>query len=153
MRYWIAAFAALCMLLSSAEGQAQGLEDPTSWTYEVKKKSAGEYELIFQVTLKDGWHIFSQKPGDEFLIPPSFSFDRAQFLKLVGKPAERGTLKTEKMEGVDNPIHFYEHRVAFVQVIRAKPGQKITGKHEYQVCNNSMCLPPKQKRFEFVISN
>lgn len=130
---------------------AQGISDPTTWTYEVKKKKTNEYELVFHVSLKPGWHIFSQKPGDEFLIPPSFKFDKTGTAKLVGKPSEAGRLKSEKMEGVDNPVNYYESEATFSQVVKARPGAVVKGEHEYQVCNSSMCLPPKKKPFEFVI--
>lgn len=144
------AFGVLCF---SDAPKAQVLEDPTTWTYEVKKKNTNEYELIFHVVLKDGWHIFSQTPGDDFLIPPDFKFRDTGAVKFVGKIAERGKLKTEKMEGIDNPIHYYEKKADFVQVVRARPGTKITGEHRYQVCNDRMCLPPKEKRFEFIVKD
>ena len=41
------------------------IADPTTWTYEVKKMSANEYQLIFHVSLKEGWHIWSLKPGGD----------------------------------------------------------------------------------------
>jgi thiol:disulfide interchange protein DsbD len=127
--------------------------DPTTWSYEVQKVSAQEYKLIFHVSLKEGWHIFSQTPGDEFLIPPSFTFKKDSKIKLIGKVSEQGKLKTEKMEGIDNPINYYEGKAAFVQKIQTSGKGKVTGELEYQVCNNSMCLPPKTKNFEFQIKD
>ena len=145
-------FSAFCFLFTAS--RAQGISDPTTWKYEVKKTSTGEYELIFHVTLKDGWHIFSQDPGDEFLIPPSFQFkNETKKITLIGKVEERGKLKTEKMEGIDDPIHYYEGKAAFVQKVKGHAGTRISGEHEYQVCNNNMCLPPKKKSFEFVLTN
>jgi len=141
------------MLFFVLPSAAQGIGDPTTWTYEVKKKHTNEYELIFHVSLRDGWHIFSQKAGDEFLIPPSFKFDKTGTVKFVGAIQERGHLKTERMEGIDNPINFYERQVDYVQVVKARAGAKIKGEHEYQVCNSSMCLPPKKKNFEFVVKD
>jgi thiol:disulfide interchange protein DsbD len=141
----------MAMFLSSAPSFGQGLTDPTSWTYEVRKKASGEYELVFHVALKEGWHIFSQKPGDDFLIPPSFTFKTSN-IKMVGKVQEKGKMKTEKMEGIDNPINYYEKSADFVQVVKARAGSKVTGEHEYQVCNDMMCLPPKKKSFEFVLN-
>jgi len=152
MKKLLSIIAACCFLLSS-NSYAQGITDPTTWSYEVKKVANQEYELIFTVTLKEGWHIFSQNTGDEFLIPPSFKFKNNGTVKMVGKIIERGKLKTERMEGIDNPINYYETRVAFVQKVKVRPGTKITGEHEYQVCNNSMCLPPKKKNFEFVVKD
>jgi len=119
----------------------------------VKKKNAGEYDLVFHVVLSKGWHIFSQKPGDDFLIPPSFEFKNTRKAKLVGKITEQGKLKTEKMEGIDNPIHYYEGTADFIQTVKAEKGAKISGQHEYQVCNSNMCLPPKKKEFEFIIKD
>src|SRR5688572_19257725 len=97
----------------SGEAFSQMVADPTTWTYSVKKVSATEYKLVFHVFLTDGWHIFSQKPGDEFLIPPSFTLSKNKNVKLLGKVEEIGKLKTEKMEGIDNPINYYEGSVAF----------------------------------------
>lgn len=144
---------AFVFLFLSNAMQAQNTNDPTSWTYEVKKKSVNEYELIFHVSLKTGWHIFSQKPGDEFLIPPSFNFTKSGAVTFVGKMQERGKLKIERMDGIDNPIRYYESQVDFVQTVKVKPGTKIRGEHEYQVCSTNMCLPPKKKNFEFIVKD
>jgi thiol:disulfide interchange protein DsbD len=132
---------------------AQMTADPTDWKYEVKKMGADKYELIFEVKLKDGWHIFSQKPGDDFIIPPSFDVKADRRVKLLGKVQEKGNLKTEKIDGIDNPVRYYESKADFVLLVSAKPGSKITGDHVYQVCNDKMCLPPKKKHFEFVIKD
>ncbi|MBS1777633.1 MAG: hypothetical protein JSS64_15310 [Bacteroidetes bacterium] len=132
---------------------AQGVNDPTVWRYEVHKKNTNQYELAFVVKLNEGWHIFSQKAGDEMLIPPSFHFDKNNAVKFVGKVIEQGKLKTEKMEGVDHPVRYYEGIVTFSQLVQTKSGTKIMGEHEYQVCNNNMCLPPKKKKFEFIIKD
>jgi len=132
---------------------AQAVPDPTNWQYEVRKKADGEYELVFKVELTDGWHIFSQNPGDDFLIPTSFEFAKNNDVKLIGKVEERGKLKKERMDGIDNEVNYYEGKVEFIQVVRAKPGTRISGEHEYQVCNDRMCLPPKKKNFEFVLKN
>lgn len=149
-------FSALCLLLSvflPSMVNAQMTADPTDWKYEVKKKGADKYELIFEVKLKDGWHIFSQKPGDDFIIPPSFDVKADRRVKLLGKVQEKGNLKTEKIDGIDNPVRYYESKADFVLLVSAKPGSKITGDHVYQVCNDKMCLPPKKKHFEFVIKD
>ncbi len=126
----------------------QMIEDPTTWTYEVKKTGDQEYDLIFKVELKEGWHVFSQDPGDEFLIPPSFSFNESN-LKKLGKVAEEGMLKTETIEGFDKPVRYFEGTARFIQKVKARAGSKIEGEHEYQVCNDRMCLPPKTKSFVF----
>jgi hypothetical protein len=63
--------------------------NPAAWTYEVKKKSATEYQLIFHLDLKHGWHIWSLKPGgDGFQIVPLFSIDNNTNVQLKGEVKE-----------------------------------------------------------------
>jgi len=129
----------------------QGMEDPASWTYELKKKSATEYDVVFHLTLKDGWHIWSLNPGgDGYEIAPNFIFDRGDKLQLKGKVKEQGKPVTQKVAGMPKPIIFFNSKVDFVQTVTIKSGEvkKITGEHQYQVCNESICLPPKTKKFE-----
>jgi thiol:disulfide interchange protein DsbD len=148
MKFFKAFLSLLCLTASSFFSYAQG-NDPTTWTYETKKINTTEYQLIFHCVLKEGFHVFSQKPGDDFLIPPSFKFKKNPAFKLTGAVVEQGKMKTEKMDGVDNPIHYYEGSVDFIQKVKITKPISISGEHEYQVCNDKMCLPPKKKNFVF----
>ncbi len=134
--------------------KAQVISDPTTWTYEVKKKTATEYELIFHVKLEKTWHIWSVKPGgDGFQVVPSFVLDKNANVKVIGQVKEIGKKKTEKMDGIDGAVSYYSDKVDYVLTVTIKGPAKITGKQEYQVCNNSMCLPPKKKNFVFEIKS
>ncbi|MBS1783559.1 MAG: hypothetical protein JSS78_10870 [Bacteroidetes bacterium] len=146
-------FSVALLFIFVSQTFAQIVNDPTTWRYEVHKKSNNQYELAFIVKLNESWHVFSQNAGDDMLIPPSFYFDKNTAIKFIGKVKEQGKLKIEKMEGIDHPVRYYEGIVTFSQLVQAKPGAKIMGEHEYQVCNNSMCLPPKKKKFEFIIKD
>lgn len=151
LKFHFLALTCLFILPGIAQAQMTSTPDPTTWSYEAKKTGNNEYELIFHVVLKRGWHIFSQQPGDEFLIPPSFHFNNAGNFKYAGKVREEGKLIGAKLDGIDKPVNYYEGQVDFVQKIQAKGSLKITGELEYQVCNESMCLPPKKIPFEFDI--
>jgi hypothetical protein len=140
-------------LLLSMPSFAQNIEDPTQWKYEVKKKNATEYELIFHLDLKSGWHIWSLHPGgDGYEIVPSVAFDTNPKVKVKGKLAEKGKATTTKMEGIDGKITYLSGKIDYVQNITVNGNTKITGKHTYQVCNDNLCLPPKDKDFVFEIN-
>lgn len=142
----------LPMLVLSLLSKAELIEDPTTWTYEVKSKGNHEYELIFHLSIKDHWHIWSMIPGgDGFLIPPSYTFDKNANLQLVGKTSESGDKVTTEMEGIDGKVTYLSGKVDYVQVVKMKGSGKITGTHEYQVCNETTCLPPKTRAFSFEI--
>jgi len=129
---------------------AQIIADPSAWTFEAKKKSGNQYELIFHLKIKEGWHIYAMKPGgDGSLIAPSFKFNKADGLKLVGGIKEKGKLITEKMDGIDGDVNLYKGKVDYVQNAEITGTPNISGKYEYQVCDDHMCLPPKTKSFTF----
>lgn len=145
-------FSTIIGLFLSVAAMATMIDDPAGWTYEVKKKGNHEYELVFHLTLKQGWHIWSVDPGgDGFQIPPGFEFDKNVNVQLIGKPTENGKKTTATMDGVDGKVSYLSGKVDYVQVIKVKGNCKITGKHEYQVCNDNMCLPPKKLAFAFDI--
>jgi DsbC/DsbD-like thiol-disulfide interchange protein len=129
---------------------AQAMEDPTSWKYEVKHVSGDTYDIIFELQLNEGWHIWSMTPGgDGYEIPPSFTFDKLAGAELDGKVTEEGNAVTTNMEGVDNKVTYFSGKVTYVQHVKVTGKGKITGQHEYQVCNDRMCLPPRTKEFKF----
>jgi hypothetical protein len=131
---------------------AQVNGDPTSWTYEVQKKSATEYILIFHLDLKKGWHIWSLNPGgDGFQIVPSFNLDKNPNVQVKGKPTEKGKATTVTMDGIDGKVTYLSGKVDYALRVTVKGNKKITGKHTYQVCDDKQCLAPADKDFTFEI--
>ena len=134
-----------------ADAMGEVAQEPTEWTYEVKKLDRNEYELVFHAKLKKGWHIFSQNPGDSSLIAPTFSFDDNTAIRRLGELKEKGKLIETTFEGFDNKLRYFEGKVEFIQKISyLGASTTITGEHRYQLCNDNMCLPPTSKKFEFV---
>jgi thiol:disulfide interchange protein DsbD len=145
---------AILLFAGVAESKAQVLKDPTTWTYEAKRKFGNHFELFFHVKLAGNWHVYAIDPGgDESLIPPTFTFEKAKGLKLVGKIKETSKPITEKAEGLDKPVNYFNGEATFVQEVEVPSGSAINikGRHQYQVCNDRMCLPPKTKTFLFTV--
>jgi hypothetical protein len=144
-------FAAIATLFV-APSYAQMIEDPTTWKYEVKKKSATEYELVFHLDIKPGWHIWSMHPGgDGFQIAPTFTLNKNSKVTPQGKTTEKGKAITTTMDGIDGKITYLSGKIDYTQLVKVTGATRITGKHEYQMCNDNMCLPPKEKEFAFDI--
>ncbi len=145
----------LLVLLVAAlagKGYAQMIGDPTTWTYEVKKKGAGKYDVIFHLVLRNEWHVWAMHPGGDGLqIQPTFTFVPNAAVKLTGKMKEVGKRKVVTMEGVDGKVALFDTKVDYVQEVDVTGKTIITGTHGYQVCSNTICLPPKTKDFSFNI--
>lgn len=152
-RLWhILCFSLLAMVCSNTSS-AQILKDPTHWTYEAKKIAANEYELSFKLVLDEGWHIWAiNVGGDGYQIVPTFTFQELQNVDWKGKIKESGTVINTVMEGVEGKVNYYSHTVTYTQIVKAAAGTIISGNHEYQVCNDNMCLPPKAVPFTFKLN-
>jgi len=138
----------------SNRATAQLIQDPTTWTFEAKKKSGNTYDLIFHLKLKQDWHIWSFNPGGDGLqISPSFELEKNAKVKVVGKPKEQGKLITETIDGVDGAVHMYKDKVDYTQTVTVTGPLVIKGTYGYQVCNETMCLPPKTKPFSIKIGD
>jgi thiol:disulfide interchange protein DsbD len=128
------------------------MKDPASWTYGVKEVGKGEYDLLFNLKLEKNWHIYAMNPGaDSSLIPPTFEFKKGKYTP-VGKTIElSGKVTVAKVEGVEGEVHYYKGNVVYRQRVKASHGANIKGEHSYQLCSESICLPPKTKPFTFHI--
>ncbi len=150
MRRYLLLF--VLFVAASFSATAQMIADPTTWTYELKDKGNGKYDVLFKLKLKDKWHIWSLNPGgDGMQIPPSFDFDKKPGLKLIGGVKESGKKHTGPMEGVDGIVTYFEGTVIYTQSIEATGPMTLTGKYGYQVCDDQMCLPPKSKKFSLEV--
>lgn len=120
------------------------------WAVASKKLSANSVEIYFKATLDPTWHIWSQTPGDDMLIPPTFSFED-KTIKMVGKAKEIGKKITKKEEGFKNNLTFYEGSVIFAQKLTIKTQKSLKGTINYQICDPKSCLPPTDYDFSVVI--
>lgn len=144
---------ALVAVFASLGVEAQIIQDPTVWTYEVKKKGSNKYELWFHLVLQNDYHIYAFDPGgDGTLLPPVFEFKKNPAVKLIGKVKEKGTIKTETIEDIGT-IRYFKHKADYVQEIEVTGNTNITGVHEYQVCNDVGCLAPVRKDFSFPVKD
>ena len=139
--------------MMSQLGTAQmDAKSPVSWSFETKKISKDEFQLIFTAEVDDKWQIYSQHTGEDGPIPTSFAFNEAKGLELVGAVEESG----DKSEGYDdmfgtNVIKF-KGKTVFTQKVKVKKNlNEVAGTLRFMTCDGSTCLPPKDVPFSFVL--
>ena len=99
------------------------------------------------------FHLYSQNAGADGPIPTTFTYTANPLLAIDGKPKEQGK-KIQVFEAAWNgKVNYYEQKVDFVQVVKlkAKARTALSGKVEFNVCNDSMCLPPSEVEFKVPI--
>lgn len=120
--------------------------NPVSWSFTSKKISDKEYEVKMTATLQKGWHLYSQtQPEDAIAQPTTISFNKNPLIEFDGKVKEVGKLEKYKDKTLGSTAHQYSNQVTFVQKVKLKGKAKtnVTGKLEYQTCDDEKCLPPK----------
>ncbi|MES2003194.1 MAG: protein-disulfide reductase DsbD domain-containing protein [Bacteroidota bacterium] len=125
-------------------------QNPVSWSYEAKKKSADTYEIVLTANVESPWHIYSQNTGKGGPIPTSITFKPNPLVTKNGVVKEMGKLEKTFDKNFNTNVLYYSDKVEFVQTVKVKGGLKtnISGTVEYMVCDESQCLPPVKKSFD-----
>lgn len=110
----------------------------------LKAQAGSSFKLVLNAKIDNTWHINSNKPNDEFLIP--------SVVVLKGNGLKLSSVKYPVAHDIslsfsDTPVSVYEGDVKFELTIAvdksASPGkQNIEVKLNYQACNDQSCLPP-----------
>jgi DsbC/DsbD-like thiol-disulfide interchange protein len=102
---------------------------------------AAPVALHFRV--KDGLHINSHEPKEEFLIPTVLSVPEASGVRLESAEYPAGKEFTLPVEPKTNLI-VYTGEFTIQARLVAQPGDHmVEAKLRYQACDANACLPPK----------
>ena len=112
----------------------------------VAGKRSAAVQVKIPVTVKEGYHVNSNKPSEEYLIPLKLTWTQTGALEggavTYPKPA------LEKYEFSETPLSVFTGAFELVANFKvaanapAGPGA-ATGKLRYQACSNRACYPPK----------
>lgn len=125
-------------------------QSPVKWSYEAKKVTDGQYDLVFTANISDGWYVYSQYlESDDGPIRTSFTFDENPAAKMEGKNVEDG----HKYEGYDDlfgmNIIKFKGKTTFTQRVKITAPTKLKGSLEFMTCDSERCLPPAEVSFQF----
>lgn len=149
-------FFTLTMGCVSAFGQLGSSVKPVHLlTYQSFDKvyPGSEFKVAVKVMVDSGWHINSDKPHEDFLIPSQFTVDTSVFslVKVAYPPAQ-----DLKLEISETPLSVWESEVYVAALVKA-PDSLTPGKYtlpvylDYQACNNMTCMPPNTVKDSIVV--
>ncbi|MGK9367598.1 protein-disulfide reductase DsbD family protein [Melioribacter sp. Ez-97] len=102
------------------------------------------YKFAVKLNISEEWHINSNNPNEDFLIPTRILSEdpRFQFAKIVYPEA-----KELKFEFSDKPVSVFDGTIYIGALLRIDAAleegdYRIPIKITYQACNNQSCLPP-----------
>ncbi|MDX2135327.1 MAG: cytochrome c biogenesis protein CcdA [Saprospiraceae bacterium] len=130
-------------------------QNPVTWKYEVRDAGNCQADIVITATIQDGWFTYSQfLESDEGPVATSINFDEGAHFKLVGKAKEGGEIIKlfDKVFGME--LTKFKHKAVFTQRVEVlDPSKPVVGYLNYMVCNDEMCLPPKDAEFSLKMPN
>ena len=134
------------------------IQDPTSWSVDVEDLGGGSYNLLANVEIDEGWHVYSQyKNPESFIVSTSFYFTNIDGLKFIDSEPEKidyvdgfkvfftESQPIEKFVPIQEEIaRYFEGKASFSQKVEVQEGiTQIKAMYEFMVCNDQECLPPE----------
>jgi thiol:disulfide interchange protein DsbD len=113
----------------------------------VKQKS---FPILIEINIQEGWHINSDQPLEDYLIPTKIKFDERSGISFGRIQYLEPELK--KLSFSDTKMAVYEGRIYARTTITISPTIedseiKLSGKLYYQACNDKSCLAPAEYYF------
>jgi hypothetical protein len=113
----------------------------------------GTVDLRFRVP--SGFHINSNKPNSEFLIPTTLRLNAPTDI-VIGKITYPAGEQTALAFAPDEKLSVYTGQFPLTVVVRplatVVPGKyMVHGELKYQACDNAACYPPKKLPVEFEV--
>jgi thiol:disulfide interchange protein DsbD len=113
-------------------------------------KPGQTYELSFELSIRSPYHINSDQPTEDYLIPTTIDFALKKgvtFGRVIYPPAEM-----KKLELSENPLSIYEGKILIKTSITLAADFKekdllIEGRVGYQACDERSCLAPTDIAF------
>ncbi|HEX8576582.1 MAG TPA: cytochrome c biogenesis protein CcdA [Flavobacterium sp.] len=128
---------------------------PVKWTSRTEKISDTEFTLVFEGSIENKWHVYSQFTPDGGPLPLELNFkNKENNYELIGKTAESKTRRAfNPIFGVDEI--FFENKIILKQKVKIlNPAiTKIAVHISYQVCKE-VCINDEQDfSFDLLKSN
>src|SRR5207253_6258906 len=102
-------------------------------------------------TIAEGWHVNSNKPLDEFVIPTVLTLDPSTADLVAAQYPAHQLVAFAFTNG--SKLAVYQGTIQIPFTAKLKPGaQAIKATLRYQACNDHLCLPPKNATADIALN-
>ena len=126
------------------------IQEPVTFTQQLRKISDTEAEIVFTGKIDKGWHVYSTDLGDGGPIAATLEVEQINGAQLDGKLTPMGNEISDYDKLFEMQVRWFETEAQFVQKLKLTGGPwRIEGYLEYGACNDQNCLPPTDIDFSF----
>ena len=145
----------IAILLLTFIGAFSQIKTPIKWNNKVEMTSAQEGEFVFVVTVDQGWHLYGFNLPEGGPKSTNIIFDKNDNVELIGSIVP-SIPPVEKVDPIFSlQLSWWDSNVTFKQKFRIKEDVKttITGRIEFQGCNNESCIAPTKEVFSLEVGS
>lgn len=145
----------IAILLLTFIGAFSQIKTPIKWNNKVEMTSAKEGDFVFVVTVDQGWHLYGFNLPEGGPKSTNIIFDKNDNVELIGSIVP-SIPPTEKVDPIFSlQLSWWDSNVTFKQKFRIKEDVKttITGRIEFQGCNNESCIAPTKEVFSLEVGS
>ncbi len=112
------------------------IKEHTRWDYSVEKINENEVYLVFNVTIDNGWHLYSPNNPPGGALPLVITYNQSPYYETVGKIIEIPQPKVVYDDIFAKDEYFFENNATFKQKIKilSEENFQITGELDGQIC-------------------
>lgn len=146
----------LLIILATFSGTSAQIKPPEVVKLEAflsvdKVRKGDTFKIGVRAIIDDAWHINSNKPFEDFLIPTIVEFYEVKGLRFGEVNYPEG--ESKRFAFSDSPLSVYEGEILIWANVKTTENftvgeKKLTGKFSYQACNDVSCLAPTKIPFE-----
>lgn len=150
MKKIIAGIGFLIFSVLIARGQVL---NPVSWNFASKRVGSNVFELRFDATIENGWHMYGLNIPENGPVATSFHFNENPDVQFQGKVEPEKKPEVQFDPTFEMNLELFSHQISFIQKVKVLVTKKIPvkGTLEFMVCDDTRCLPPKDVDFEFTL--
>ncbi|MEW6507532.1 MAG: protein-disulfide reductase DsbD [Bacteroidota bacterium] len=144
-KYFLALFIILSFIPIKLFAQPQtNLVSVNVESKELKIEAGSTLNIVLIIKIENGWHINSNKPNDEFLIPSVISL-KANGIELTS--IKYPDAHNINLSFSDKPVSVFKGETKAQLILSADKNaplgkQTVNIKLNYQACNDQSCMPP-----------
>jgi thiol:disulfide interchange protein DsbD len=128
-------------------GQVQNIVTSKSYLSVDKVFPGSDFKIAVKINIDPKWHINSNNPHEDYLIPSKLSVDTSIGFSLTN--IHYPEAHDRKLSFSDKPLSVFEKEI-YITAVAITPAALKTGIYklpvifDYQSCNDITCLPPNK---------
>jgi thiol:disulfide interchange protein DsbD len=121
---------------------------PIVTSHNLEQISTDTVRLSFNLTISDGWHVYSTSLPDGGPISASLDLDSVSGMQAASPLLFNGNELNDFDQVFGMTVRYFEEKVTFYQNFRISDADwYIAGALTYGACNDESCLPPQRIEF------